>query len=52
MLTLPVMYEMYEDDVDRVAGKLVRKMKKLYRNVDSNVLSKIPRGTVKNKKRI
>ncbi|VVA99838.1 unnamed protein product [Arabis nemorensis] len=44
--TLPVLYEMYEDDVDRVAGKLVRKMKKLYRNVDSNVLSKIPRGTI------
>ncbi|KFK39164.1 hypothetical protein AALP_AA3G208600 [Arabis alpina] len=52
MQTLPVMYEMYEDDADRVAGKLVSKMKKLYRNVDSNVLSKIPRGNVKNKKRI
>ncbi|CAL9221318.1 unnamed protein product [Arabidopsis halleri] len=50
MHTLPVMYEMYEDDVDRVAGKWMRKMKKLYKKVDSNVLSKIPRGTVKNKK--
>ncbi|XP_010487741.1 PREDICTED: reticulon-like protein B9 [Camelina sativa] len=50
MQTMPVMYEMYEDAVDRVAGKLMRKMRRLYRKVDSNVLSKIPRGTVKNKK--
>ncbi|KAG2317658.1 hypothetical protein Bca4012_068572 [Brassica carinata] len=50
MQTLPVMYEMYEDDVDRVASKFMRKMRKLYRKVDSNVLSKIPRGTVKSKK--
>ncbi|CAD5323420.1 unnamed protein product [Arabidopsis thaliana] len=50
MQTLPVMYEMYEDDVDTAAGKLMRKMKKLYKKVDTNVLSKIPRGTVKNKK--
>ncbi|CAN8270254.1 unnamed protein product [Cochlearia groenlandica] len=50
--TLPVMYELYEDDVDKVAGKLVRKMKKLYKKVDYIVLSKIPRGThVKTKKR-
>ncbi|KAF3532764.1 hypothetical protein DY000_02042520 [Brassica cretica] len=50
MQTLPVMYEMYEDDVDRVASMLMREMRKLYRRVDSNVLSKIPRGTVKSKK--
>ena len=50
MQTLPIMYEMYEDDVDRVASMLMRKMRKLYRKVDSNVLSKIPRGTVKSKK--
>ncbi|CAF1704962.1 hypothetical protein Bca4012_004402 [Brassica carinata] len=50
MQTLPVMYELYEDDVDRVLSKLARKMRKLYRKIDSNVLSKIPRGTVKIKK--
>ncbi|KAF8044908.1 hypothetical protein N665_6032s0001 [Sinapis alba] len=50
MQTLPVMYEMYEDDVDRVASKFMRTMRKLYRKVDSNVLSKIPRGTVRSKK--
>ncbi|KAL1221630.1 Reticulon-like protein B9 [Cardamine amara subsp. amara] len=50
MQTLPVLYELNEDDVDRVASKLMRKMRKLYRNVDSNVLSKIPRGSVKSKK--
>ncbi|KAJ4874231.1 Reticulon-like protein B9 [Raphanus sativus] len=50
MQTLPVMYEMYEDDVDRVVSKFMRKMRKLYRKVDSNVLRKIPRGTVRSKK--
>ncbi|CAA7051362.1 unnamed protein product [Microthlaspi erraticum] len=52
MQTLPVMYELYEDDVDRVASRLMRKMRKLYRKADTNVLSKIPRGTVKSKKLI
>ncbi|KAF8100213.1 hypothetical protein N665_0229s0041 [Sinapis alba] len=50
MQTLPVMYVIYEDDVDRVASKFMRTMRKLYRKVDSNVLSKIPRGTVRSKK--
>ncbi|XP_010549104.1 PREDICTED: reticulon-like protein B9 [Tarenaya hassleriana] len=52
MQTLPVLYELYEDDVERLAGKLARKLKRIYRKLDSNVLSKIPRGPIKQKKRI
>ncbi|XP_010279360.1 PREDICTED: reticulon-like protein B9 [Nelumbo nucifera] len=48
--TLPALYERYEKDVDHLASKGNRDMKKLYRKFDSKVLKKIPRGPTKDKK--
>ncbi|GMY18449.1 reticulon-like protein B14 [Fagus crenata] len=50
MQTLPVFYERYEEEVDYLATRGNRDLKKLYTKFDSNVLNKIPRGPVKNKK--
>lgn len=50
MITIPLMYERYEKEVDYIAIQGSRDMKKLYRKLDSKVLSKIPRGPVKEKK--
>ncbi|KAF8378668.1 hypothetical protein HHK36_030017 [Tetracentron sinense] len=50
--TLPVLYERYEEEVDYLASKGNRRVKKLYRKFDSKVLNKIPRGPVKDKKLI
>ncbi|XP_051145698.1 reticulon-like protein B14 [Andrographis paniculata] len=51
MITLPVLYERYEAEVDYLASKGNRDVKKLYRKFDSKFLNKIPRGPVKEKKR-
>lgn len=48
--TLPALYDQYEDEVDYLAGRGSRKLKKVYRKFDSKVLDKIPRGPVKEKK--
>ncbi|XP_059434857.1 reticulon-like protein B14 [Corylus avellana] len=48
--TLPVLYERYEKEVDYLATKGNQDVKKWYRKFDSNVLNKIPRGPVKEKK--
>lgn len=48
--TLPALYERYEEQVDEIAGKGNRNVKKLYEKFDSKVLNKIPRGPVKEKK--
>ncbi|XP_050279591.1 reticulon-like protein B14 [Quercus robur] len=48
--TLPVFYERYEKEVDYFANRSNRDLKKLYRNFDSKVLNKIPRGPVKDRK--
>ncbi|KAL6609553.1 hypothetical protein ACP70R_039522 [Stipagrostis hirtigluma subsp. patula] len=48
-LTLPVLYERYEAEVDRIIAKGSDDLKKFYKKVDSNVLNKIPRGPVKTK---
>ncbi|WJZ80402.1 hypothetical protein VitviT2T_000325 [Vitis vinifera] len=50
METLPALYERYEEQVDEIADKGNRNVKKLYRKFDSHVLNKIPRGPVKEKK--
>ncbi|RWR85528.1 reticulon-like protein B2 [Cinnamomum micranthum f. kanehirae] len=47
---LPLMYERYEDEVEYTVKKGKRNLKKLYKHVDSNVLGKIPRAEVKDKK--
>ncbi|KAL0446848.1 UNVERIFIED_CONTAM: Reticulon-like protein B9 [Sesamum latifolium] len=51
LITLPALYERYQDEVDYLAGKGNRNMKKLYRKLDSKFLNKIPRGPVKEKKK-
>ncbi|KAB1205604.1 Reticulon-like protein B14 [Morella rubra] len=48
--TLPVLYERYEREVDYLATKGNRDVKKLYQKFDSTILRKIPRGPVKQKK--
>ncbi|KAK7274249.1 hypothetical protein RIF29_15331 [Crotalaria pallida] len=49
-ITLPVMYERYEYEVDYLASKGNQDMRRLFKKLDSNVLNKIPRGPVKEKK--
>ncbi|CAI9779097.1 unnamed protein product [Fraxinus pennsylvanica] len=51
LATLPALYERYQDEVDYLASKGNRDMKKLYKKLDTTVLNKIPRGPVKEKKR-
>ncbi|KAK1320914.1 Reticulon-like protein B1 [Acorus calamus] len=51
IFTLPVLYERYEHDVDYLANRGNRDLKKMYRKLDSKVLNKIPRGPVKKDKK-
>ncbi|XP_058206048.1 reticulon-like protein B2 isoform X2 [Rhododendron vialii] len=48
--TVPVLYEKYEDHVDPFAEKAHAEIKKQYAVFDAKVLSKIPRGPLKDKK--
>ncbi|KAF6154549.1 hypothetical protein GIB67_027822 [Kingdonia uniflora] len=50
--TVPVLYEKYEDQVDAFAEKVMHEMKKQYVVFDAKVLSKIPRGPLKDKKKL
>ncbi|KAG0503457.1 hypothetical protein HPP92_003529 [Vanilla planifolia] len=47
---LPVLYERYEGELDHLASKGSRDLKKLYSRFDADFLNKIPRGPVKEKK--
>ncbi|KAK4738849.1 hypothetical protein R3W88_002546 [Solanum pinnatisectum] len=49
--TIPVLYEKYEDKVDPFAEKAMHEIKKQYAVFDAKVLSKIPRGPLKDKKK-
>jgi hypothetical protein len=51
LLTLPVLYEKYEDHVDLFAEKAHGEIKKQYVVFDAKVLSKIPRGPLKDRKK-
>ncbi|KAL2485102.1 Reticulon-like protein B9 [Abeliophyllum distichum] len=51
LATLPTLYERYRDEVDYLASQGNRDIKKLYKKLDSQVLNKIPRGPVKEKKK-
>ncbi|GAB2273798.1 Reticulon-like protein B2 [Dionaea muscipula] len=51
LLTLPVLYEKYEDQVDSFSEKALAELKKQYAVFDAKVLSKIPRGALKDKKK-
>ncbi|KAH6814996.1 hypothetical protein C2S51_019816 [Perilla frutescens var. frutescens] len=52
LMTLPALYERYQDEVDYLASKGSRDIKKLYRKIDHRFLNKIPRGPVKEKKKL
>jgi len=51
LFTLPVFYEKYDDKVDFYAEKAMIELKKQYKVFDAKVLSKIPRGPLKDKKK-
>ncbi|KAL3529249.1 hypothetical protein ACH5RR_008571 [Cinchona calisaya] len=48
--TLPFLYERYEEEADDLASKVYKQMRRTYRKVEADVLVKIPRGPVKEKK--
>lgn len=48
--TVPFVYEKYEDKVDSFGEKALAEIKKQYAIFDSKVLSKIPKGPLKDKK--
>lgn len=50
LITIPILYERYEREVHYIATQGKGDMKRLYKNLDTRVLSKIPRGPVKEKK--
>ncbi|KQK09269.1 hypothetical protein BRADI_2g47076v3 [Brachypodium distachyon] len=47
--TLPALYQRYETEVDHLLARGGEYIKKFYEKIDSNVVSKIPRGPVKTK---
>lgn len=49
--TVPVLYEKYEDHVDAFGEKAHHELKKQYAVFDEKVLSKIPKGPLKDKKK-
>lgn len=49
--TVPVLYEKYEDQIDSFAEKALHELKKQYAVFDAKVLSKIPRGPLRDKKK-
>lgn len=48
--TVPLLYEKYEDQVDAFAEKAEIEIKKQYAVFNEKVLSKIPKGPLKDKK--
>lgn len=51
LATLPALYERYQNEVDYLVSQSNQDMKKLYNKFDNEVLNKIPRGPVKQKKK-
>ncbi|CAG7898769.1 unnamed protein product, partial [Brassica rapa] len=51
LFTVPLVYDKYEDKVDPLGEKAMIEIKKQYAVLDEKVLSKIPLGPLKNKKR-
>ncbi|KAI3818277.1 hypothetical protein L1987_12081 [Smallanthus sonchifolius] len=49
--TLPALYEEYENEVDHLISKGRKDATKMLKKIDAEVLKKIPRGRVKEKKR-
>ncbi|KAH9722869.1 reticulon-like protein B9 [Citrus sinensis] len=47
ILTVPFLYDRYDEHVDYIADREFRRMKKMFRRFNSQFLNKIPRGPVK-----
>ncbi|GAA0169209.1 hypothetical protein Leryth_022904 [Lithospermum erythrorhizon] len=47
METLPLLYEIYEEEVDELANKITWRMRRKYREFEASILRKVPRGTSK-----
>ncbi|KAH0451111.1 hypothetical protein IEQ34_021803 [Dendrobium chrysotoxum] len=48
--TVPIVYEKYEDKIDSFGEKAIAEIKKQYAVFDAKVLSKVPKGPLKDKK--
>ncbi|GER43873.1 reticulon-like protein [Striga asiatica] len=44
LMSIPALYERYEEEVNYLANKWNRDVKRLYRKIENNFLNKIPRG--------
>jgi len=51
LFTVPLIYDKYEDKIDPYGEKAMAELRKQYAVLDEKVLSKIPRGPLKNKKK-
>lgn len=49
--TIPMLYELYEEELNYAASKSGMNMKKLFDNFNSKVINKIPKATGKTKRR-
>ncbi|CAN6972568.1 unnamed protein product [Brassica rapa subsp. trilocularis] len=52
LFTVPLIYDKYQDKVDSYGEKAMADLKKQYAVLDAKMLSKIPRGPLKNKKKV
>ncbi|MED6209516.1 hypothetical protein PIB30_055416 [Stylosanthes scabra] len=50
MLTLPIGYERYEEEINNLVGNFIMDLRKKYKKFEKRYLSKIPRRSVKEKK--
>ncbi|CAG7904067.1 reticulon-like protein B14 [Brassica rapa] len=50
--TIPMLYELYEEELNYAASKSGMNMKKLFDNFNSKVINKIPKATGKTKRRM
>ncbi|KAL0801241.1 hypothetical protein Bca101_056417 [Brassica carinata] len=52
VLTIPMLYELYEEELNYAASKSGMNMKKLFDNFNSKVINKIPKANGKTKRRM
>ncbi|XP_061353256.1 reticulon-like protein B9 [Gastrolobium bilobum] len=52
MLTLPILYDRYEEEINNMVGDIILVLRKSYRKFDKKYLNKIPRGPILKEKKI
>ncbi|CAH8358893.1 unnamed protein product [Eruca vesicaria subsp. sativa] len=50
--TIPMLYELYEEELNYAASRSGMKMRKLFDNFNSKVINKIPKANDKTKRRM